>query len=356
MFFFKTKKDDVTYDGVNRQSNASPQILGTRFASPTSSAVDTSARVLGGSLDLGNARYCVIDLAAGPSALNYPVSFIDAPPQGGFNTSEYKLSKLVLRRIEQGTFTMGSCDEESNRPHVVRFTKPFYCGIFEVTQAQFELVMGYNPSEFTGSMRPVEQICWDVIRGNSITYDWPTQTDVDPNSFMGRLMVRTGMKFDLPTESQWEYACRAGTTSNFNNGRDSTRAMKTLGRYDDNRLDGRGGYSEHTTVGSYEPNAWGLYDMHGNVWEWCLDWLGDLEVASNLTDPVGPSSGSNRVLRGGGWGFFAPYCASSFRSGSLSTHEYANSCIGFRLVAPLWKYEGLAAGGMAPVMILRSHR
>ena len=285
------------------------------------------------SLDASNARYCVIDLATGPNARCYPFFFLDEPPQGGFNVSEYKLTKLVLRRIEQGTFTMGSCCEKSNRPHLVTLTKPFYCGMFEVTQSQFELVTGCNPSEFKGDMRPVEQVSWDVIRGNSTKYDWPTCVHVDPNSFMGRLMGRTGIRFDLPTESQWEYACRAKTTSNFNNGKDSTGVMKMLGRYDDNRFDGRGGYPEHTTVGSYQPNAWELYDMHGNVWEWCLDWHGELEVASKRVDPVGPFSGSYRVLRGGGWDFYAANCASSFRSGSFPMHEYINSRIGFRIVA-----------------------
>jgi formylglycine-generating enzyme required for sulfatase activity len=166
-----------------------------------------------------NALYCVIDLSAGPKASKYPVSYLAAEPKGGFNTDEYKTTKLVLRRIEPGKFLV---DGKLG----VTLTKSFYCGIFEVTQKQYELVTGGNPSERKGDTRPVEQVSWNMVRGDSSTCDWPSSVKVDPNSFMGKIQARTGLNFDLPTEAQWEYACRAGTTSRYNNGGDSEADLK----------------------------------------------------------------------------------------------------------------------------------
>ena len=227
-----------------------------------------------------NALYCVIDLSAGPNADKYPVSYLDAEPKGGW-TDEYKTTKLVLRRIEPGTFKLGG-----KRKYEVMFTKPYYMGVFEVTQKQYELVTGKNPAKHKGDGRPVTNVSWNEIRGDSSVHDWPTVRTVDANSIVGRIRARTGLSFDLPTDAQWECACRAGTTSNFNNGGDSDDDRRKLGRFFDNRLDGRGGYAEHTTVGSYLPNAWGLYDMHGNVREWCLDWA--TYIRKDTVDPVGP--------------------------------------------------------------------
>ena len=270
-------------------------------------------------------RYCVIDLSAGASS--YPVDYMDEPPGGGFNTDEYKTTKLVLRLIGPGAFKMGG-------QYDVTLTKPFYCGIFEVTQRQYELVTGSNPSAYKGDMRPVESVSWNIIRGDSSTYNWPSSANVDPSTFMGRIQARTGLNFDLPTEAQWEYACRAGTTSKYNNGGDSWNDLKLLGRYYDNRSDGKGGYSDaHTKVGSYQPNAWGLYDMHGNVSEWCLDWYGSL--SSGVTDPEGSSSGSCRVLRGGCWSSEAGNCAASRRSTDFYGPSYGSGYRGFRLVRTL---------------------
>ena len=211
----------------------------------------------------------------------------------------------------------------------VTLTKPFYMGVFQVTQKQYKLVTGNDPSSYKGDMRPVERVSWNTIRGDSSTYNWPTVTTVDPNSFIGKLQVKTGLNFDLPTESQWVYACKAGTTSAFNNGGSAENDMKTLGRYSGNRNDGRGGYSEHTTVGSYFSNACGLYDMHGNVYEWCLDWYSSIN-SDSVTDWVGASSGYQRVLGGGSWN------ADSFRSRSAyriydNPSYNSNGICGFRL-------------------------
>jgi formylglycine-generating enzyme required for sulfatase activity len=268
-----------------------------------------------------DALYYVIDLSGGASATSYPVTTLSAPPARGW-TDEYKTTKLVLRRIEAGTFLM-------SESYNVTISQPFYMGVFEVTQKQYELVTGSNPSNYTGDARPVECVTWSAIRGNSNTYNWPSVTTVSATSFMGKLRAKTGLTLDLPTEAQWEYACRAGTTSAYNNGGNSEADLALLGRYSSNMNDGRGGYLQHTKVGSYLPNLWGLYDMHGNVWEWCLDWSGDL---SSSTDPKGPTSGSGRVLRGGGLNYNADYCTSSFRRDDNPSRTFNGR--GFRLACP----------------------
>ena len=277
-----------------------------------------------GSRYIGEKAYCVIDVSGGTSATSYPVTYLDSEPIAGWG-DEYKTTKILLRRIEPGTVTMGG-----TKP--VTLTKPFYIGVFEITQKQYQLVTGSNPSSYKGDMRPVENVSWNDIRGNSSTYNWPNVTTVDPSSFMGRMQSKTGLNFDLPTESQWEYACRAGTTSSYNNGGSSNNDLKQLGRFSGNQSDGRGGYSPHTTVGSYSPNAWGLYDMHGNVWEWCLDWYGGLN-SDPATDFPGSSSGSYRMLRGGSWNYVADYCTSS--SWDRSNPSGYNFNDGFRLARTL---------------------
>ena len=270
-----------------------------------------------------NALYCVIDLSAGPNADKYPVSYLPAEPKGGW-TDEYKTTKLVLRRIEPGKFKMGG-------EYEVTLTKPYYMGVFEVTQKQYKLVTGSNPSKFKGDIRPVEKVSWNMIRGDSDSYNWPSTVNVDSSTFMGKIQARTGLSFDLPTEAQWEYACRAGTTSKYNNGGDTVDDLKRLGLYKSkNSKTNNDGYS---TVGSYLPNAWGLYDMHGNLAEWCLDWYKEGKLSGGVTDPSGSSSGKSRVRRGGSWTSEANHCTSSYRNG-----RGPSSCeqfIGFRLVRTL---------------------
>ena len=165
---------------------------------------------------------------------------------------------------------------------------------------------------------------------------------MDSGSFLGKLRAKTGQTFDLPTEAQWEYACRAGTTTALNTGKNLTStgwdyAMDEAGRYSYNQKDGKGGYSEHTKVGSYLPNAWGLYDMHGNVGEWCLDWYTAGIGSSAVTDPKGPNSGEYRVVRGGGWYGNAQSCRSArvhhyFKSNYYGYSDKDASIYGFRVV------------------------
>ena len=157
-------------------------------------------------------RYCVIDLSGGAKAKAYPVTYLEKEPKGGFNTSEYKTKKLVLKRVESGSFVMG--EKQMDDSHRVTLTKPFFMGLFEVTQRQWELVMEANPSKFADQPSgPVEQVSYDMIRGSGLGAKWPESNAVDSASFLGRLRAKTKVDFDLPTEAQWEYTCRAGTTT-----------------------------------------------------------------------------------------------------------------------------------------------
>lgn len=257
--------------------------------------------------------YLVVDLSGGKDANSYPVSELSAIPEGGW-TEEYKTTNLVLRLIEPGSFKM-------NGSYDVTLTKPYYMGIFEVTQKQYELVTGSNPSRFKGDTLPVEYVSWNMIRGDSSAYNWPTVKTVASSSFVGLLQLKTGLNFDLPTEAQWEYACRAGTTTKYYWGDSMNGAYAWYS-----------GNSSSTTheVGTREPNAFGLYDMSGNVWEWCLDWYGNL---SSGVDPQGSFSGAFRVERGGSWSFNESRCTSSHRSYSSPSRELSDN--GFRLVRTL---------------------
>ena len=255
-----------------------------------------------------------------------------------------RTTELWLRRIPKGTFTMGSPEDEEGRysdetQHQVTLTEDFYIGVFEITQKQYSIICGNNPSEYKGDTRPVEYVSYNAIRGTGSTAGagWPSYGHaVDSGSFLGKLRAKTGKTFDLPTEAQWEYACRAGTTTALNTGKnltstDKDSAMDEAGRYFRNQNDGKGGYSSnHTKVGSYQPNAWGLYDMHGNVWEWCLDWWVSDLGSSAVTDPVGASSGSDRVMRGGGWNNGARNCRSANRDSDVPSDDDYYS--GFRVV------------------------
>ena len=285
-----------------------------------------------------DATYLVIDLVTGER------SFSETGPE--LSDDVCRTTQLWLRRIPAGSFVMGSPEGElgkcANEPtHQVTLTQDFYLGVFEVTQAQYELITGAKPAKYPGATNPVEWVSYEDIRGNSPEQGagWPAKGHaVDEGSFLAKLRVKTGLEFDLPTEAQWEYACRAGTQTAFNNGQDLTdsaqdSAMEALGRYRFNTSDGHGGYARHTRVGSYEPNAWGLYDMHGNVWEWCLDWMDDLEPAP-VTDPKGASHGDIRVFRGGGWfgGFGeAQYCRAACRPFTYRGPYFRCADCGFRL-------------------------
>lgn len=214
--------------------------------------------------------------------------------------------KLVL--IPKGTFMMGSPEREVGRfkdesQHAVTISKDYYLGVYEVTQSQYEEVMGKNPSYFQGAKvgnknadYPVENVSWDeAVEFCKKLSDLPEEK-------------QAGRVYRLPTEAEWEYACRAGsdTTYYFNN---DFRVLKINGWYRENSS-----IRTHD-VGQLNPNAWGLYDIHGNVGEWCSDWYGEYPAGA-ANDPTGPSEGSFRVYRGGSWLLGAHLCRSASRGWS----------------------------------------
>ena len=299
--------------------------------------------------------YCVIDLSGGPHAKQFPVTYLKGVPDDGW-TDEYKTTKLVLRRIDPGTFTMGDQAHGGTTAKTVSLTKPYYIGVFEVTQRQWELVMGTRPSYFTNetwyATRPVERVGYSMIRGSGSGLAWPNGPGVDEQSFLGVLREKTGgqLAFDLPTEAQWEYAARSGMTTDYGNGKNYSgngqtpdSNMAEVGRYAGNvRQEASDGTDEPdricgpedgtAAVGSYAPNGWGLYDLHGNVREWCLDrWSATLGGGD---DPKGPDSGTSRVVRGGGWCDSAKACTAASR-GSGDQDGDVESSFGFRLSLPL---------------------
>lgn len=289
------------------------------------------------SCETAPATYCVIDLSGGTNAASYPVTYLAAPPSGGFNVDAYKTTKLVLKRIEAGTFIMG--EDQTDETHRVTLTKPFFIGLFEVTQKQWALVPGSSPYYgFSGDKKPVAGVSYSNIRGSKNGAKWPVSNAVDSSSFLGRLRARTGLDFDLPTEAQWEYACRAGTTTIYSYGNDpNSDYMNVSGPMNWRSIE----------VGSKLPNPWGLYDMHGNVSEMCLDWYGTLTYG---TDPNGNSASSGRVNRNG-----------SYSSGdSTSSYRYiidpmaVDDDTGFRLtrtIATNAQGSTLCSGVSAPTSI-----
>lgn len=241
------------------------------------------------------AKYLVVDVSNGPTAPFYNLRYSSEPPD--LNDDTCRTDEIWLRLVLPGTFMMGA-DQKLQ----VTLTKPYYMAIFEITQKQWENVMGTNPAEdFKGDCRPVENVSYSDIRGAVLGAQWPTSHAVDTNSFMGVIRAKTSLLWDLPTEAQWEYACRAGTTTLFNNGGNSASDLRSVGRYYKNRNDNINGYSGGTApVGHYLANGLGLYDMHGNLWELCLDHYNAYIGTTNVIDPVGWPSGKN-VIRGGSW-------------------------------------------------------
>jgi len=215
-----------------------------------------------------------------------------------FNVIKKKLKLKVkgvsfnLCLIPASTFTMGSPENEDGRydnetQHQVTITRPYYLMETEVTQELYEVIMGNNPAYFKGPQRPVETVSW-----------------YDATAFCEKLSHLTGKTFRLPTEAEWEYACRAGTTGA------RYGELDNIGWYYGNSWNKP--YNETHNVRQKTANAWGLYDMLGNVWEWCGDWYGDYPVGG-VDDPGGPASGSYRVLRGSSWYDIAGDCRSAVR-------------------------------------------
>jgi len=271
--------------------------------------------------------YCVIDLSGGPNAKSYPVSYLDHAPATGWS-DEYKTTKLVLRKIKSGSF-------EYLPGKKFTLTKPYYMGVFEVTQKQWRLVCDKPSTYFRGAEKnPAEYISCKDVRGVDEGSGDPRIMPVDRESFIGRIREKTGLCVDLPTEVQWEFACRAGTRSAFNNGGSNEEDLLRVGKCGRNG----GQQDHHVEVGSFLPNSWGLYDMHGNVFEFCLDRTRDKkldgrgwedEVPGDPVDWCGNDAEQCHICRGGSW-FHKPWrCSSSARS--ARTSESKNPDVGFRL-------------------------
>jgi formylglycine-generating enzyme required for sulfatase activity len=223
---------------------------------------------------------------------------------------------MKLTLVPAGTLLMGSAQNEKDRgddegpQHEVTISKPFYMGVCPVTQEQYQAVMGKDPSYFKGGRNPVETVSW-----------------LDAVEFCRKVTRITGKPVALPTEAQWEFACRAGTKTRFSFGDD----YGMLGDYgwNDVNSDGR----THP-VGQKKPNDWGLYDMYGNVCEWCADWYGkDWYATSPKADPVGPNYGLCRVLRGGSCRYVPLHCRSARRDFGLP--DCGDRIVGFRVIVPL---------------------
>ena len=321
--------------------------------------------------------YMVVDISASASAgavTYYPAA--DFLPGGILGNPDYRTTTIVMRKIMASgvTWTMGSTVFETQRlaqrenTHRVTLDNNYYIGVFPVTQTQWGLIQTARiaPSYYSNpedrAMRPVESVCYNEIRNSAANvtaantaYYWPA--DPNPVSFLGLLRAKTGIDFDLPSEAQWEFAARAGNgDTKWGEGSgiqnvDKDTNLDKLGRYAQNGGKVLNGTSYETPakdcwasngtaiVGSYAPNDWGLYDMHGNVAEWCLDWLDQNisqfngKVNINPESPLLTLSGATgewRILRGGDSARVASNCRSAFRSNySPSNRDYTT---GFRLV------------------------
>jgi len=222
-----------------------------------------------------------------------------------------------LRWIPPGTFQMGSPESELERygveiQHQVTLTPGFWLGETACTQELWSAVMGENPSKFPGDQNPVENVSWD-----------------DCQRFLeAASSLVPGLELRLPTEAEWEYACRAGTTTPFSFGEQITPDLVNYNGNFPYAGGLKGKYCEQTVpVGSLPPNPWGMHEMHGNVWEWCEDWFGDYPSNSEV-NPTGPKTGAARVLRGGSWIYDARFVRSACR-GRDEPGERGSYC-GFR--------------------------
>lgn len=216
--------------------------------------------------------------------------------------------EIKLNIVEAGSFQMGSYEgigEEDELPvRDITITDDFYIGVYEITQEQWEAVMGTNPSTYKGSDLPVETVTW-----------------VECVEFCEKLSKLSGYNVSLPTEAQWEYACRAGSNAKWFFGDDESE----YGKYGETDTD-----VKTYPVGSFEPNGYGLYDMYGNVMEWCLDYYSPEYMEDDLVNPEGSTTGEARVSRGGGWGGTPDMCRSAYRN--ASGEDIATDGIGLRIV------------------------
>lgn len=288
--------------------------------------------------------YAVFNLAAGGDPAFY--TDLEALPYD-IKDDIYKTDYLVMRRIpaKNVKWRMGSPSDEPGREttgnreqaHDVTLTNGYYMGVYELTQQQKFLITKQNGPTYDVQKFPANRVTWQALRGDSAIYDWPLQGHaVDmANSIIGLLRTLSGQDFDLPTEAQWEYAARAGTGTAFSDGSTDYRsdAVMALSWYRDNA-------SATHEVGLCPPNAWGLYDVHGNVAEWCLDWM-SYDITSYTIEPGGPETTPPdvqyvtgcRVVRGGSYGEQVIKARSARRG--WDTPNKVSGLYGARLCLPL---------------------
>lgn len=251
-------------------------------------------------------------------SLQFEVRAVRVPElKSGSFTEKFGIDMIY---VPGGTFVMGPGKGESRfeeyYPNREVTLSAYYMSKTEITQKQWRDVMGSDPPELSHKgcdQCPVEGVSWP-----------------DVQDFLKKLSALTGKTYTLPTEAQWEYACRAGTSTRFNTGDclSDAQANYNCDAAFENCPAGRSRW-ESSPVGSYPPNAWGFYDMHGNVIEWCSDWFEYYRQGAQ-TDPPGPESGQGRVGRGGSWGFGQDECQSAWRNGFIPTKRH--ECLGFRIV------------------------
>jgi sulfatase modifying factor 1 len=206
-----------------------------------------------------------------------------------------------------GGFIMGPGGKGDSPSHPVILTRGFYLGKFEVIQEQYEKIMGINPSKFKGAQLPVEQVSW-------------TDAIAFCDALTKKERKQRGWQFSLPTEAQWEYACRSGTTTTYSWGNSKNSKFSN---------DNTSGFEKTVPAGSYRSNDWGFYDMHGNVGEWCQDWSGPYSNRLKI-DPRGPDSGQQRIIRGGSWFHDSGVIRSRYRLSTCTpTHRHGH--LGFRV-------------------------
>jgi formylglycine-generating enzyme required for sulfatase activity len=262
-------------------------------------------------------------LGGSPSAGQNDSSARKAPKRVSVDLGGGVVLKLV--GIPPGKFKMGTPDSEreavikingfspylaEEKPHDVEITRPFYMGVYEVTQAEYEKVMNSNPSKFSPKGRESAKVAGlDTLRYPVDSVSWE-----DAMKFCEALSKRFKKKFDLPTEAEWEYACRAGTTTAFCYGDGLSSKQANVNGEFPFRAEKGPNLGRTTGVGAYQPNSFGLYDMHGNVEEWCKDWIDrDYYTKSPPRDPQGPKTGDMRILRGGSWQNGAVHARSAVR-------------------------------------------
>ena len=295
--------------------------------------------------------YLVVGVVA-TNDVRYYVS-TNALPDGGLANDIYRQRRIVMRKIpakgvqwrmgapanelgQKSKDGVTTDTETTETPHLVTLTNDYYMAIYELTWRQYLSIVGwgsYFSNVHTGDDRfPADNLNYNNVRGSG----WPAlgHGDVGSGTFLAQIRAKTGVDFDLPTEAEWEYACRAGTSTGFNNGRElkwmnSTGSLDPLAWY----------YNAGSThvVGLKAPNAWGLYDMHGNVWEYCLDWVagsdGVIGANTETTSPNGLVSGSYRSGRGGGFSTPAYKCRSGYRAKVSPSQKSQDQ--GVRLVCPI---------------------